>query len=109
LWSENTAKIKTPACGKSLKRVFLLSLSHRAVSAAQLSRALFAIAFDIETLRRAPATVQGYSRRAFTYIFSGAETPMRDRQDLITMRTQSASFSRAAATSSASPLMRQAL
>lgn len=45
----------------------------------------------------------------FSYIFSGAETPMSFKQSAITMRTVSASLSRAYNTPSASPLMRQEL
>ena len=43
------------------------------------------------------------------YIFSGAATPMRDRQLAMTARTVSASLRRAASTAASSPLIRQAL
>ena len=43
------------------------------------------------------------------YIFSGASTPSRARPFFSTLRAASASFSRAASTAGASPLMRQAV
>lgn len=57
-----------------------------------------------------PPAVLHRGRQYFKfYIFSGASTPRRARPFFRTLRVVSASFSRAASTAGASPLMRQAV
>ena len=60
--------------------------------------------------RKKPPAAQNRGRQYFKfYIFSGASTPRRARPFFKTLRVVSASFSRAASTAGASPLMRQAV